>query len=82
MSKACQGVHHVRVGRALQGQGLECVALAFCERGDAPRTAMPFDLGATAAERTTIRNQINAGVQPQPIYGQPLFQYGFGKTTF
>jgi hypothetical protein len=44
--------------------------------------ALPFDLGATDAERQQIRSLIDQGIQPQPIYGQPLFQYGFGLTHF
>jgi beta-glucosidase len=39
---------------------------------------LPYDLGATAAERTDIRNRINAG-QPVPsTYGNPLYPYGAG----
>lgn len=39
---------------------------------------LPFDLGATAAERQDIRAKIAAGIQPQPIYGTPAYQYGYG----
>jgi beta-glucosidase len=42
------------------------------------RWDLPFDLGATAAERQDIRAKIAAGIQPQPIYGTPLYQYGYG----
>ncbi|HEV2783044.1 MAG TPA: discoidin domain-containing protein [Actinophytocola sp.] len=39
---------------------------------------LPYDLGATAAERTDIRARINAG-QPVPTsYGTPLYPYGAG----
>ena len=39
---------------------------------------IPYDLGATAAERTDIRARINAG-QPVPSnYGNPLYPYGTG----
>jgi beta-glucosidase-like glycosyl hydrolase len=43
---------------------------------------LPFDLGATDAERTTIRQRIAAGQPIQPIYGNPLFQYGAGIQGF
>ncbi|WP_010419190.1 discoidin domain-containing protein [Anaerophaga thermohalophila] len=39
---------------------------------------LPFDLGATAAERQVIRNKIALGEPLLPEYGNPLFQYGFG----
>jgi beta-glucosidase len=42
------------------------------------RWDLPFDLGATAAQIQEIRSKIAAGEQLQPIYGDPLFQYGFG----
>jgi beta-glucosidase len=39
---------------------------------------LPYDLGATDAERTDIRARINAG-QPVPTtYGNPLYPYGAG----
>ncbi|MGB5980141.1 MAG: glycoside hydrolase family 3 N-terminal domain-containing protein [Cyclobacteriaceae bacterium] len=44
------------------------------------RWDIPFDLGATSAERQEIRSKIAAGELLQPIYGDPLFQYGFGLT--
>ena len=56
--------------------GCDCQEDAF-ENWD-----LPFDLGATDAERQQIRSLIDQGVQPQPIYGKPLFQYGFGLTHF
>jgi beta-glucosidase len=43
---------------------------------------LPFDLGATDAERTTIRQKIAAGQPVPPIYGNPLFQYGAGIQGF
>ncbi|WP_224242812.1 galactose-binding domain-containing protein [Hyalangium gracile] len=43
---------------------------------------LPFDVGATEAERTTIRQRIAAGQPIQPIYGNPLFQYGAGIQGF
>jgi beta-glucosidase len=39
---------------------------------------LPFDLGATGAERQIIRNKIALGEPLLPEYGDPLFQYGFG----
>jgi beta-glucosidase len=42
------------------------------------RWDLPFDLGATPAQIQEIRAKIAAGEQLQPIYGDPLFQYGFG----
>ncbi len=43
---------------------------------------LPYDLGASEAERQDIRNRINAG-QPVPsTYGNPLYPYGYGMTTF
>ncbi len=43
---------------------------------------IPFDLGATAAERQQIRNLINAGQPVPPTFGNPLFQYGAGFASF
>jgi beta-glucosidase-like glycosyl hydrolase len=41
---------------------------------------LPYDLGATAAERADIRAKIDAG-QPVPTtYGNPLYAYGAGLT--
>ncbi|AXI76238.1 discoidin domain-containing protein [Peterkaempfera bronchialis] len=41
---------------------------------------LPYDLGATAAERADIRAKIDAG-QPVPTtYGNPLYPYGAGLT--
>ncbi|MCL6457688.1 MAG: chitobiase/beta-hexosaminidase C-terminal domain-containing protein [Gorillibacterium sp.] len=43
---------------------------------------LPYDLGATEAERAEIRNYINNN-QPVPTtYGNPLFPYGFGLQNF
>jgi beta-glucosidase len=39
---------------------------------------LPFDLGATAGERQEIRNKIALGEDILPVYGDPLFQYGYG----
>ena len=43
---------------------------------------LPYDLGATAAQRNEIRARIDAG-QPVPTnYGNPLYPYGAGMTGF
>jgi beta-glucosidase len=43
---------------------------------------LPYDLGATDAERADIRARINAG-QPVPsTYGNPLYPYGAGLQGF
>ncbi|MFJ7217444.1 discoidin domain-containing protein [Amycolatopsis sp. NPDC098790] len=39
---------------------------------------LPYDLGATAAERADIRAKIDAGISPPTTYGNPLYQYGAG----
>ena len=39
---------------------------------------IPYDLGATEAERTEIRAKIAAGLPVPPTYGNPLFQFGSG----
>jgi beta-glucosidase len=39
---------------------------------------LPYDLGATPAQRTDIRAKIDAGQPVPPIYGNPLYQYGAG----
>jgi beta-glucosidase-like glycosyl hydrolase len=39
---------------------------------------LPYDLGATAAERTDIRARINAGQTVPTTYGNPLYPYGAG----
>ncbi|NNC16914.1 glycoside hydrolase [Corallococcus exiguus] len=43
---------------------------------------LPFDLGATDAERTAIRQKIAAGQPVPPTYGNPLYQYGAGIQGF
>ncbi|MFG2044498.1 discoidin domain-containing protein [Dactylosporangium sp. NPDC048998] len=43
---------------------------------------LPYDLGATAAQRADIRAKIDAG-QPVPTnYGNPLYPYGAGLTNW
>jgi beta-glucosidase len=39
---------------------------------------LPYDLGATAAERTDIRARIDAGQTIPTTYGNPLYPYGSG----
>jgi hypothetical protein len=39
---------------------------------------IPYDLGATPAQRTEIRAKIDAGQPVPPIYGNPLYQAGAG----
>jgi beta-glucosidase len=51
---------------------------------DSPASAveswdLPYDLGATAAERQDIRSKINAGAVPATSYGTPLYPYGAGQ---
>ncbi|MYS19071.1 beta-glucosidase, partial [Streptomyces sp. DvalAA-14] len=41
---------------------------------------LPYDLGATDAERADIRAKIDAGQTVPPTYGNPLYQYGSGLT--
>jgi beta-glucosidase len=40
--------------------------------------SLPYDLGATAAERADIRARIDAGQSPPTTYGNPLYPYGAG----
>ncbi|MBP2472027.1 beta-glucosidase-like glycosyl hydrolase [Crossiella equi] len=40
---------------------------------------LPFDLGASPAERAEIRAHIDAGRPVPPTYGNPLYQFGAGK---
>jgi beta-glucosidase len=39
---------------------------------------LPYDLGATAAQRAEIRARIDAGQSPATNYGNPLYPYGAG----
>jgi len=43
---------------------------------------LPFDIGATEAERAEIRALIAAGDPVPPIYGDPLYQYGYGLQNY
>ncbi|GAB3887709.1 hypothetical protein GCM10027612_26990 [Microbispora bryophytorum subsp. camponoti] len=39
---------------------------------------LPYDLGATAAQRSEIRARIDAGQTVPTTYGNPLYPYGAG----
>lgn len=43
---------------------------------------LPFDIGATSAEREEIRTKIANGEKIRPIYGDPLFQFDFGLQNY
>jgi beta-glucosidase len=43
---------------------------------------LPYDLGATDAQRTEIRNYINNNQAVPTNYGDPLFPYGAGLQSF
>jgi beta-glucosidase len=43
---------------------------------------LPYDLGATAAERADIRAKIDAGLTVPTTYGNPLYPYGAGRIGF
>lgn len=43
---------------------------------------LPYDLGATDFERQMIRSYIDQDLLVPPVYGDPLFQYGFGMNGF
>jgi beta-glucosidase-like glycosyl hydrolase len=40
---------------------------------------LPYDLGATDAQRAEIRARIDAGQSPATTYGNPLYPYGAGR---
>jgi hypothetical protein len=43
---------------------------------------LPYDIGATDAERIQIRNYIKQGLAVPPVFGDPLYQYGYGLQSF
>ena len=43
---------------------------------------LPYDLGATDAQRQDIRNKIDTGQVVPSTYGDPLYPYGYGMTNF
>lgn len=52
------------------------------ESNQLERWDLPYDLGATEAERTDIRNKINAGLPVPTTYGNPLYPFGAGIQGF
>ena len=43
---------------------------------------LPYDLGATAAQRAEIRARIDAGQSPATNYGNPLYPYDAGLQSW
>ena len=43
---------------------------------------LPYDIGATEEERAEIIDLMANDLPIEPIYGDPLFQYGFGLENF
>jgi hypothetical protein len=43
---------------------------------------LPYDLGATDAERQEIRSLIDQGKPVPPTYGKPLYPYGAGMKSW
>lgn len=43
---------------------------------------LPYDIGATNAERALIRSYIEQDLPVPPIFGDPLFQYGHGLQNY
>lgn len=43
---------------------------------------LPYDMGATSSELAAIRSAIASGSRVEPIYGDPLFQFGSGLQGF
>jgi beta-glucosidase-like glycosyl hydrolase len=48
------------------------------ESNQLERWELPYDIGASETERTLIRSAMEQDLPIAPIYGNPLFQYGFG----
>ncbi|MDR0414328.1 MAG: glycoside hydrolase family 3 C-terminal domain-containing protein [Prevotellaceae bacterium] len=48
------------------------------ESNQVERWELPYDIGASETERALIRSAMEQDVSIPPIYGDPLFQYGFG----
>lgn len=46
------------------------------------RWELPYDIGASESQRAQIREKIANDEQVPPIFGTPLFQYGFGIQGF
>jgi hypothetical protein len=47
---------------------------------NADKVDLPFDMGATSAEISEIRQKIDRNERVEPVYGDPLFQQGMGLT--
>lgn len=62
--------------RSMEQVGTDVIA------GQIEKWDLPFDLGATAAERQEIRSKIIKGEHIEPIYGDPLYQYGYGLQNY
>jgi beta-glucosidase len=71
----------VKADRLAPGMTFRYVVLD-AEKDAAEAWDVPFDLGATDAERTEIRALMAAGKPVEPKYGQPLFQYGAGMQSW
>lgn len=69
---APQGKLPWQLPRSMDQIGLDNLSQAN-ERWD-----LPFDLGATPSEIQEIRSKIASGEHIEAIYGNPLFQYGYG----
>jgi beta-glucosidase-like glycosyl hydrolase len=48
------------------------------ENNQLERWELPYDVGASETERALIRSAMENDLPVAPIYGDPLFQYGFG----
>jgi beta-glucosidase-like glycosyl hydrolase len=48
------------------------------ENNQLERWELPYDIGASETERALIRSAMEQDLPIAPIYGDPLFQYGFG----
>jgi beta-glucosidase len=57
------------------------------QQAPAQKEDLPYDVGATDAQRTKLRDYINRGIITNTIFGDslwgdPAYQYGAGKQTF
>jgi beta-glucosidase-like glycosyl hydrolase len=48
------------------------------ENNQLERWELPYDVGASETERALIRSAMEQDLPIAPVYGDPLFQYGFG----
>ena len=51
-------------------------------RNQIEKWELPYDIGATDYERELIRSYIDQDQPVPPIFGDPLFQYGYGLQNF